>query len=127
MGSRVDRWVGTFSEYVAWMAINCPHALVMDSWRRLELVLHDYTRNQGVEAPRISVVDIEAMIGSDPKLGNAVHDLVSDLRRFRNRVAHEHGVVSRDEAVHFAQEALRLIGAISFGRAPDDDYVPVEF
>ena len=36
-----------FNDYVALMAKNSPHALVMDWWRRLDLTLHEYAAALG--------------------------------------------------------------------------------
>lgn len=107
--------VGTFSEYVGWMATNAPHAVVMDWWRRLELALREYFD----EAPGRLPVDRakrEELIELDSNFGEAGRALLHQLRKRRNEVAHESGQVSRDEAVRFAQDALRLIGALGFRR-----------
>lgn len=125
MTAQRDLWAGTFSDYAAWMAVNCPHALVMDFWRRLEFVLREYSNNRGRTSATLP--EIERMLGEDDNLGREVHGLVSGLRRLRNRVAHEPGVVAPDDAIQFAQEALRLVAAIGYGRPPEQHYLPVEF
>jgi len=78
-----------FSDYVALMAANSPHALVMDLWRRLDLALCEYDR-----ALR-QVVDLrnrratEEAVSLDRALGPGFADCIRRLRLLRNQVAHE--------------------------------------
>ncbi len=44
------QWPKTFTEYVAWMASNSPHATLLDWWRRLELNLKEYAASRGLTA-----------------------------------------------------------------------------
>ena len=109
----------TFAEYVDWMATNAPHATVMDWWRRVDQAVSGYFADHGLRRPRMPAAypqKIEPQIAADPDLGRPVAELLQRLRRLRNRVEHgEPGAPSREEAVAYAQDALRLIGILTFG------------
>lgn len=106
---------GNFAEYVDLMATNSPHATVMDWWRRLDMALHNYY-DEEVSGTAPSREDLEKRIALDSNFGEAGRRLLRRLRRCRNRVAHGSIQISREEAVRFAQESLRFIGALGFKR-----------
>jgi hypothetical protein len=103
----------TFKEYVAVMAANSPHALVMDSWRRLDLVLRDYDRAlRQVVAPGIAAQSKKPYRGTRP-LGSDLPS-IRGLRRLRNQVAHEPIYnLSSEDAVAYARQAFSLIAALA--------------
>jgi len=104
-------WAKTFDEYVGWMAINSPHATVLDWWRRIELALEDYAVKRSITARARGA--LEAAVARDPRLGSDVAARLAEMRRLRNGVAHgTQDVVSPAEAVVYARQALNLIGAL---------------
>lgn len=104
-----------FADYVDLMATNSPHATIMDWWRRLDLALHTYYDEEvgGMDASR---EELEKQIGLDGNFGEPGRRLLQRLRQYRNRVAHGSIQISREEAVRFAQESLRFIGALGSER-----------
>jgi hypothetical protein len=99
----------TFTEYVAWMASNSPHATLLDWWRRLELTLKEYATSRGLTAPAKGA--LEDAISQDPQLGPEIAATLRRLRQRRNAVAHElHQLVSRDDAASYAKRAFELMG-----------------
>lgn len=114
-----------FSEYVSWMATNSPHATVLDWWRRLEHTLDDYAAALPAKTPgRKRRSAIETAIGRAPNLGDDVVKLLRQMRKLRNAVAHDAGVyVSRDQAIHYAEQALALIGVLASGHPPRPRFV----
>jgi hypothetical protein len=102
----------TFTEYVAWMASNSPHATLLDWWRRLELNLREYAASRGLRAHARALEDATSQ---DPQLGPEIAATLLQLRQRRNAVAHEpHQQVWRDEAVSYAKRAFELMGV--FGK-----------
>ena len=102
-----------FNEYVAVMAVNSPHALIMDLWRRLELAVGEYLDAFGSTVNRRNRSAIEETLALDPAFGSRFADSVRRLRVLRNRVAHQpiyHH--SSQEAIGYARHAFALIGAI---------------
>jgi len=100
----------TFTEYVAWMATNSPHATLLDWWRRLELALREYAASRGLP-PRAKHDRLEDAISEDPHLGPEIAARLRRLRQRRNAAAHDlHPQVSGDEAASYADLALELIG-----------------
>ncbi len=100
----------TFTEYVAWMASNSPHATMLDWWRRLELALREYANSRDLP-PRARHDRLEDAVSEDPYLGPEIAAKLRCLRQRRNTAAHgPHRHVSRDEAVRYAERALELIG-----------------
>ena len=98
----------TFTEYVAWMASNSPHAALLDWWRRLELNLKEYAASRGLTAHAKA---LEHAIFQDPQLGPEIAATLLQLRQRRNAVAHEpHQQVSGDEAASYAKRAFELMG-----------------
>src|SRR5712664_1338371 len=100
----------TYTEYVVWMATNAPHTTILDWWRRLELTLADYARSRGLPSDA-KHVQIEDAISQDSALGTEVANAVQFLRRRQNAVAHPpQRLVSKDEAISYADSAFHLIG-----------------
>jgi len=104
-------WAKTFDEYVGWMAINSPHATVLDWWRRIERGLEYYAVKRSITArPRGA---LETAVARDPRLGSDVAARLAEMRRLRNGVAHgTQDAVSPAEAIAYAGQALNLIGAL---------------
>jgi hypothetical protein len=103
-----------FDDYVALMAENSPHALVMDSWRRLDLALCEYyqARRQVVGPGNRSA--IEETVSLDRALGLGISGSIRRLRLLRNQVAHESIYnLSSEDAVTYARQAFSLIGTLS--------------
>ena len=102
-----------FNDYVTVMAINSPHALVMDGWRRLDLSLRDYAEAvRRVVGPRIRS-PIEQVVSQDNALGPKFAGVIRQLRRLRNRVAHESIYVSSEEAAAYARRTFSLIAVLA--------------
>lgn len=102
-----------FNEYVAVLAANSPHGLIMDLWRRLDLAVGEYLDAFGSTVKRRKRSAIEETLALDPALGSRFVDSVRRLRVVRNRVAHQpiyHH--SSEEAIGYARHALALIGVI---------------
>src|SRR5216684_915899 len=101
-----------FNDYVALMAANSPHALVMDSWRRLDFALRDYAYLRQVVAPR-NPRAIEEAVSLDPALGFGFAARIRELRQMRNGIAHESIYnLSSDDSAGFARHAFALIAAL---------------
>lgn len=103
----------TFDDYVTLIAANSPHDLVMDWWRRLYLALRDYGRTLRPVVDAANRDAIEKALSQDPSLGPAVASLVCELRRVRNRVAHESICLSGRESEVYARRAFSLIAVIA--------------
>ncbi len=102
-----------FDDYVAVIAANSPHVLVMDWWRRLDLALRDYG---GTLKPMIDSKNREAIekaVSQDQNLGPGVADLIRGLRQLRNRVAHESINLSAEDATAYARQAFSVIAALA--------------
>ena len=99
---------------VSVLALNNPHALVLDWWRRLERAIDCYFRARGL--PRPSAIEAEAAIADDPNLGSAVAAEIRELRRTRNAVAHEEPQsIGPDDAAAYAPKCFHLMWRV----APD--------
>ncbi len=101
-----------FNDYVALMAANSPHALVMDWWRRLDLALREYVALRQVVGPRNRRA-MEEAVSLDRALGSGFADCIRRLRLLRNQVAHEpiyHQ--SSEDATGYARHAFTLIAAL---------------
>lgn len=102
-----------FNDYVALMATNSPHALVMDLWRRLDLALGEYT-----DALRLVVAPgnrraIEEAVSLDRALGPGFADCIRRLRLLRNQVAHESIYnLSSEDARGYARHAVAIIAVL---------------
>lgn len=108
----------TFDEMVDVLALNNPHALILDWWRRLERAIDYHFNARGL--PRPSAMEAEAAIAAHPELGTAVAAEIRKLRRTRNAVAHEEPEpIARDEAARYAASCLDLIWRI--GTDPKDE------
>ncbi len=102
-----------FDDYVAVIAANSPHVLVMDWWRRLDLALRDYG---GTLKPMIDSQNREAIekaVSQDQNLGPGVADVIRGLRQLRNRAAHESMNLSAEDATAYARQAFSLIAALA--------------
>lgn len=97
-----------FEEYVLAMAEEAPHAVILDWYRRLELMIRDYVRSRGVGF--CGGPEAERVIASDSLPGADISNAIAALRNVRNAVAHEAAMVSSEEAYVFARQALDLIG-----------------
>ena len=103
----------TFEEYVQILAIESPHALILDWWRRLEVAINEYFEVHGV-AVRSPIRSKELAIGADPRLGSEITAQISELRLIRNQVAHKkRKQTSPDDARQYAQKASELIWIIA--------------
>lgn len=97
----------TFQEMAIVLALNTPHALILDWWRRLDRSIDDYFRVRGLQRPS-SRLAIERALEADPQLGPEVAVQVRMLRRFRNVVAHEENQpISVEEAFGYAEAAWK--------------------
>jgi hypothetical protein len=103
----------TFEEYVQALAIESPHALILDWWGRLELAINEYFEVYGV-AVRSFALSKEQAMAADPRLGSEVTAQIRELRLARNKVAHEkRKPISVDEATQYAQKSNELIWIIA--------------
>jgi len=95
----------TFEEMVSVLAVNNPHALILEWWRRLEGAIDEYCsiRRSG----RKSWMSV---LADDLHVGQEVVDQITALRRLRNETAHRKTrPISADEAAQYAQKAQDLI------------------
>ena len=106
-----------FDDYVAVIAANSPHALVMDWWRRLDLALRDYG---DVLKPMINSQNREAIekaVSQDKNLGPGVAGLIRRLRQLRNRAAHgsiDQSInLSAQDATSYARQSFSVIAALA--------------
>jgi hypothetical protein len=103
----------TFEECIQILAIESPHALILDWWGRLELAINEYFEVYGI-AIRSSVPSKEQAMGNDPRLGPEITAHLRELRLIRNKVAHEkRKPISVDDATKYAQKADELIWIIA--------------
>jgi hypothetical protein len=99
---------------VSVLALNNPHALVLDWWRRLERAIDYYFSSRRL--PRPAAIEAEAAIANDPGLGPAVAAEIRQLRRTRNAVAHEEPQpIPPDQAAAYATKCFSLMWQV----APD--------
>ena len=89
---------------------------MLDSWRNLDLSLVDCFGDQPGRSRRR---ELEELIRTDPRFGEAIASSVRRLRERRNEVAHEQVALTSEEAKDFAHEAFRLLGV--FGRHVSND------
>jgi len=99
-----------FEDFVQSIAEEAPHAVILDWYRRLELMVRDYIVSRGIRYR--NATHAEAVVQADSLLGTPVADAVGRLRRVRNEVAHTSQIVTSLEAVNFARESLSLIGQL---------------
>ena len=105
----------TFEDYVQIMAIESPHALILDWWGRLDLAIKEYFEVHGM-AVKSSTPAREQALGADPMLGPEITIQIRELRLIRNIVAHEkRKPLSCADAVQYARKAYELI--LILGRA----------
>lgn len=102
----------TFQEYVEWMSLNAPQAVVLEWWRRLDRALHEYAEAFQMAEPSRYRARFDELVAASDKLGAECAASIRRLRRVRNRVAHDGISVSPEEARVFAKEALALIGVV---------------
>ena len=103
----------TFEKYVQILAIESPHALILDWWGRLEIAINEYFEVYGM-AVRSSVPEKEQGMGDDPRLGREITTQLRELRLIRNKVAHEkRKPLSVDDATKYAHKANELIWIIA--------------
>ena len=102
-----------FDDYVAVIAANSPHALVMDWSRRLDLALRDYGRTLRPMVDPRNRAAIEKAVSQDQTLGPGVAGLIRGLRQLRNRAAHESIYLSAQDAIAHARQAFSLIAALA--------------
>lgn len=99
-----------FEEFVTSMAEEAPQAVVLDWYRRLELMIRDYLtfrRFSYRNGP-----DAERVIARDALLGADVASAIKRLRWLRNQTAHGSQALTSAQAVAFARESLDLIGRL---------------
>ena len=102
-----------FNDYVAVMAANSPHSLVMDWWRRLDFALRDYGCDLRPMVDHRNRDAIEKAVSQDQTLGPGVTASIRELRQLRNRVAHESVYLSSEDATARARQAFSLIAALA--------------
>ena len=103
----------TFEKYVQILAIEFPHALILDWWSRIEIAINEYFGAHGM-AVQSSVSSKEQAMAADPRLGREITAQVRELRLARNKVAHENRKpISVDDATKYAQKANELIWIIA--------------
>lgn len=109
----------TFDEFVAWMAANSPSAAILEWWRRLDRALDDFAAPLQITKSRTRYKIIEAAIARDPELGEGIVIRLQEMRRLRNRVAHDPVLhLSQEEVFEYARQALHFIWEIGARRAP---------
>lgn len=99
-----------FDEYVLAIADEAPHAVILDWYRRLELMMRDYVESRGLSFH--AAVQAERIIATNSVLGAKVSNEIAALRRVRNKVAHGSPTVAPEDAYVFARRALDLIGSL---------------
>src|SRR5687767_1716548 len=99
----MDSRARNFSELMAALASEAPHAVVLDWFRRLELATNDYRLAHGITAR-----DFETFLNADPLAGPSAVSSYRRLRALRNEVAHRPTSLTEEQAVLFAGEALIL-------------------
>ena len=105
----MHQFAKTFEEYVQVMALESPHALILDWWRRLELAINDYFEVLGI-AVESSIPRKETALGADSGLGLGVTTQIRELRLIRNKVAHQATKpISVEDATQYTQKAFELI------------------
>jgi len=103
----------TFEEYVQILAIESPHALILDWWSRLEIAINEYFEIYGM-AVRSPIPSKEQAISNDPRLGPEITAQLRELRLIRNKVAHDkRKPISVDDATQYAQKSNELIWIIA--------------
>ena len=101
-----------FDDYVAVIAANSPHALVMDWWRRLDLALQDYGATLTPMVNPRNRDAIEKAVLQDQALGPGLAGLIRELRQLRNRATHESIYLSARDAATYARQAFGLIAIL---------------
>ena len=104
-----------FRDHVDVLVLESTCALVLNSWRKVELSLVDCFGDQA----RRDRHELEELIRTDPRFGEATASSVRRLRKRRNEVAHEQVYLPSEEAKAFAYEAFHLLGV--FGRYASND------
>lgn len=99
-----------FDEFVIPMAEEAPHAVVLDWYRRLELMIRDYLTSRRLS--HRNGPDAESVIARDAFLGADVASAIEKLRLFRNRIAHRTQALTPPQAVTFARESLHMTGRL---------------
>jgi hypothetical protein len=103
----------TFEEFVQILAIESPHALILDWWSRLALAINEYFEVYGM-AIRSSVLSKEQAMAADPRLGPEITAQIRELRLARNKVAHEkRKTISVGDVTQYAQKANELIWVLA--------------
>jgi hypothetical protein len=101
---------------VSVLALNNPHALVLDWWRRLDLAIDYYFNARGLPRPR-AAREAEEVLARDPGVGSAVAAEIRELRRTRNAVAHEESqVIPEEVAARYAARCLHLLWRVATDR-----------
>jgi len=95
----------TFEEMVSVLAVNNPHALILEWWRRLDRAIDEYCSIRKLR--RKSWMSV---LADDPHVEQEVVDQINALRLLRNAIAHKKTKhISPDEAAKYAQKAQDLI------------------
>ena len=103
----------TFQEMVGMFALNNPHGLICDWWRRLNRSMDYFVVAYHGKPCQTAFESVEVLARHSRIPPNVVLRL-HKLRRFRNRI--EHGptaTISAPEAEEYAWEMLELIGVIT--------------
>jgi len=101
-------------DFLDWLAINAPRALLLDFWCRLEQAIDHYFRDHLQSSRPKSRHEIEETIASDPQLGPALRREVARLRLLRNRVAHGPAEpVLYEDAVSFGRQTHAIAWSIA--------------
>ena len=109
----MHQFATTFEEYVQKVALESPHALILDWWGRLELAMKEYFEVLGIPI-KASMPYLEQTLGADSRLGPEITAQIRELRLIRNKVAHEkRGPISGDDAIRYAQRSNELIWIIT--------------
>lgn len=110
------RYATTFEEHVQIMAIESPHALILEWGRRLEQGLQNHRELLGLR--KRSWKEFMKALQTDPLIGQEVADRIIQLRSRRNAVAHEKTrPISPDDAAQYAHKAEEIIWLL--GKAQD--------
>jgi hypothetical protein len=99
-----------FDEFVIPMADEAPHAVILDWYRRLELMIRDYLTARQLLYQNGPCA--ERVIAQDAFLGAGVANEIKQLRWFRNEIAHGSQALTSAQAVAFARDSLDLIGRL---------------
>lgn len=100
--------IGSYEELVR----VSPRAVILDAWLQLETVVESIIRRPPEGRPRSFGPEARVLLEL-AELKKEEISIFYDLRSIRNRVVHQEGArVSKDQAIEYAQLALRLASKI---------------